>query len=510
MSLNVANVLYCCVIFATFPIAALAMQESESVELGSAEAEVKIDPLANAFEIYSQAFPNPKRGLYFEGELAFVVVILEKAKQLDSDKLEKASLLETLRTLREADIDAKVSKDLPPTSNDLLDTFDFLKFECRKVDALFATRRVQFNKIKSRVIESKFLGSDFRQCTALKASDLHESWRETATPTLSDTVIALKRRIESLEEEHKALSELWCKLGSVDEVLNLANEESWLEWPMNSFGESSGDSLDLVRMIRSIDNEKEKANRSSSELRTILQAIPGLPEAFAELAKRALESDDYARALNFSLLSQIEGKEFIKPQSVIMQWQSKCEATRPQLSQGLKELGLLLDRIKINRLAFNQIEHPAIAILKRSWNTIGNINPPQKIPRVKRGSAASYQGKDGTKWPDIRVLDDFYNSFCENPRNFVAWQELGMKAKESDDVDLAIVCLRQAIRLGSKDIQSRILLAQCYQTLGNQQLFLSTALAAALQDKGSDAKREEALLLLDSALKLRVERSEKK
>ncbi len=458
--------------------------------------------LESAHTVYADKLADAKEGVHRADGLLFVVVEIADASKLRDEALQARSLLRTVELLRHyasdhsREVDGTETKESPAT-NSVLRQFPFLLAECRQVNPRFATRNIELKNISSRVLVNRLSGKTRRYVTALAESDFDKQVASMplAVPAIDETLTHLRKRISSLREDQPSdAASLLLRCGAVEDVISLANDESWLEFSLSSFGQPRWDSVELYERWQMAHDLVAAPETSVREIRQLLRDWSGFPPALRWLSRNSLNEQQHAAAVNFGLLSLIDELKSEETNrdvvSMLEQWEAVTKSAR-----GLSEYSQLLDAVRKAELpdGLKQSDHPSAKLVLRVWRTCGHINLPDS-----RGTAHPKKAESAVdrihKAKDLGAASKlFHDAIAENPVDATTWAAMGDVLLAADASLAAIPFLTQSLRIKPTSTSARLSLAMCYERLGHDQLRRGAACSALVQPSITDAERESAL-----------------
>ena len=459
--------------------------------------------LESAHAVYADKLADAKEGVQRAEGLLFVVVEIADASKMREETLQARCLLRTVELLRyfasdhSRDADGTETKDVPAT-NAVLRQFPFLLAECRQVNPRFATRNIELKNISSRVLVNGAFGKTRRFVTALAESDFDKqvAAMPPAAPAIDETLAHLRKRMASLREDQPSeVASLLLRCGAVEDVLSLANDESWLEFSLSSFGQPRWDSVELYERWQSAHDLVAAPETSVRDIRQLLRDWPGFPPALRWLSRNSLNDQQHAAAVNFGLLSLIDELKSEETNrdvvAMLEQWETVTKS-----AHGLVEYSRLLGEVLKAELpeGVRQPDHPSAKLVSRVWRTCGHVNIPdlQDNAQTKKAESAVDRIRNAKDLGTASKL--FHDAIAENPVDATTWEAMGNVLLASDAPLAAIPFLTQSLRIAPDSTSARLSLATCYQRLGHDQLRRGAAFSALVQPSITDAERESALV----------------
>jgi cytochrome c-type biogenesis protein CcmH/NrfG len=480
--------------------AILAFTLSFMAYLGQIHAGLAAE-LATAHTVYLGSLARADEGVHRVDGLLFVILEIPDANKLRRETLEARCLLRTLELLRQyaSDRPASARAASEPTSlaNAVLRQFPFLLAECRRANPLFGTQSLELKHIASRVVENRFVGKQRRYVTAFVEGDIDKQLAShpAVAPGISETLAVLRPRLAALlEDEAEQAAAFLLRCGAIEDVLNVTNDELWLEFSLASFGTPQWDSLELYERWQAAHELVAKPDTSRAEVRQLLRNWPGFPPAVRWLCHSYRQEEKHAAATNLSLLALVDSAKLGEGQRELAadleRW-SKAESE----ARGLAEYACLLSTVQQASLpeAARLAEHPAAQLVTRVWGTYGHLN----LPEVTREACSSRPAFIYDRMPKAKDLTAtvklLYDGLAKNPSDAGLWATFGESLLAENKNAEAIPFLTQSLRLAPAVVRTRLSLATGYDRLGYQQLRRGAALAALLQPAVTDAEREQAV-----------------
>lgn len=217
-----------------------------------------------------------------------------------------------------------------------------------------------------------------------------------------------------------------------------------------------------------------------AEAEMLLIDFPALPEVFACLGREYLVGYDFTGYINCMMLAGPGD------QGVLY---SELEGTIEKTSNvALKEYPLRLETTL-------QKTYPRIVSTVRQQQGFVNFNGDWD-----RSASQSYYRKAESKFTQGQSIEtiqrDLYEALKCDPTHSESWNLLGVLIKNSGDMQGAVACFRQALRLDPKAPNPMANLALIYKALSKHKLATGMALAACLHATPEDwayRKSEELL-----------------
>ncbi|MCY2986739.1 MAG: hypothetical protein NTY19_02610 [Planctomycetota bacterium] len=463
--------------------------------------------LAAAHTVYLDKLTKTDEGVHRAEGLLFVIVELPDASKLREETLQSRCLLRTIELLRQYASDqprpADVAAQEVPPANPVLQQFSFLLAECRRANPRFGTRNFELQDIASRTLENRPLGKKRRYVTAFAEADFDKQRdaKSSVAPDVPETLAILRPRLAALlEDESEQAATLLLRSGAIEDVLNVVNDESQLEFSLASFGEFPWDSLEFYERCQAGHDLVTAPNTSVAEVRQFLRNWPGFPPALRWLRRSYDQEQKPAMAVNFGLLALVDAAKADEGHRELIAVLDRWAKTDPS-ALGLTEYSRLLASVQPASLpdAVRLPEHPATQLVTRVWRTCGHLNLPEAASESRASEPASTVDRVRKAKDLTAAVKLAYDGLAKDPADAALWAAFGETLLTAEETAAAIPFLTQSLRLAPTVVRTRLSLATCYERLGHQQLRRGLALAAMLQPAVTDTEREQALAHLSEA-----------
>lgn len=224
----------------------------------------------------------------------------------------------------------------------------------------------------------------------------------------------------------------------------------------------------------------ENQSCSLDDASYFLREYPALPEIFACLGRNYLVGYDFTGYINCMMLAGSGAMGVLH---------SELEDTIAKTSNvPLKEYPLRLENAATKA-------YPSIVSFVRKQQGFVNFSGDWE-----RGASESHYLNAYSQFnqgqPIETIQRDLFDSLESDPTHSESWNLLGVLLRNSDDLQGAVACFRQALRLDPKAPNPMANLALIYETLSKRELATGMALAACLHAAPEDwsyRKAEEIL-----------------
>lgn len=363
--------------------------------------------------------------------------------------------------------------------------------------SLVATAATQQGRLESLALEFGLVGNkisylnlprwvvfngrddgNFIYVVALRKSDLLELTVTKPSITLNAVIRELQQRLQQTADA----SLFYYSINAFDCAISIHNEQlnqnsifaNYVAQPEGAF------STEWFSKLR-IQMRKLKGQRLElAEAEMLLIDFPALPEVFACLGREYLVGYDFTGYINCMMLAGPGD------QGVLY---SELEGTIEKTSNAaLKDYPLRLETTL-------QKTYPRIVSTVRQQqgfvNFSGDWDRSKSQLHYRKAESKFTQGQ-----PIDTIQRDLFEALKSDPTHAEAWNLLGVLLKQSEDLQGALACFRQALRLDTKAPNPMANLALIYAALSKHELATGMALAACLHaSPGQWAYREASQLL---------------
>lgn len=319
---------------------------------------------------------------------------------------------------------------------------------------------------------------NFIYAVALRKSDLLEL--EVSKPSIA--LNAVIRELHQRLQQTTDASLLYYSINAFDCAISIHNEQLnqnniFANYVAQLVGDFSSEWYSNLK-ARMSELKGQRLELSASKM--LLAKYPALPEVFACLGREYLVGYDFTGYINCMMLAGPGD------QGVLY---SELEGTIEKTSNvALKEYPLRLETTL-------QKTYPRIVSSVRQQQGFVNFNGDWD-----RSASQSYYRKAESKFTQGQSIEtiqrDLYEALKCDPTHSESWNLLGVLIKNSGDMQGAVACFRQALRLDPKAPNPMANLALIYKALSKHKLATGMALAACLHATPEDwayRKSEELL-----------------
>ncbi len=473
--------------------------------------EAKSGQLESAHIVYAEKLSTAAEGVHVTDGLVFVVVEIAQLGKSGDEVLGPLCLLRTLELLRHYASDRNgfvVGKDSNASDNIILREFPFLVAECRMVNTRFATSNFELKDIASRVLENRSIDKVHRYVTAFSTEDIERqiSSGSTIAPTIDETLSCLRKRLDAvIEDDQNIAIELMLRCGAIEDTLNVANDQSSLEFTLSSFARPKIDSLDLYERWPLAQQMLSSSEVSVGDVRRLLKDWPGFPPAIRWLSESCARERQYASALNLRMLALVESTkaeaDVQELSALVNRWLQTTE-----YAQGLAEYAKLLTDLHNAEIPKQMLktELPTSGIVSRVWRTYGHVNFPDIGPQAPLDTPFTISDPSKGKQDVTGSANQFHEALKNRAGDSEVWSSMGAILLENGEPLAAIPLLTQSLRIKSDSVITRLRLSRCYEQLGYEHLQRGMALLALCQPSVTKPQREQALKQLQSQKKERA------
>lgn len=470
--------------------------------------ESNSEELESAHIVYAEKLSKAREGVHVTDALVFVVVEIAQTGKGGDEILDSKCLLRTVELLRQHAGDENEfvdGKDSNASDNIILRAFPFLVAECRLVNRRFATSNFELKNVSSRVLENRSIDKVHRYVTAFSREDIERQIASgtTVTPTLHETTDSLLKRLNTvIEDDQNIAIDLLLRCGAIEDALNVANDQSSLEFTLSSFAPPKIDSLDLYERWPLAQKMLSSSEVSVSDVRRLLKDWPGFPPALRWLSNYCAMEGQYASALNLRMLALVETTEtdadVQELSALVNRWLQTTE-----YAQGLAEYAKLLTDLHNAEIPEDvlKIELPTSRIVSRVWRTYGHVNFPDIGPLAPLDPPFTISDPAKGKQDVTGSAKKFHEALNDRAGDSEVWASMGAILLEEGEPLAAIPLLTESLRLKSDSISTRIRLSKCYEQLGYEHLQRGMALLALCQPALTKPQREQALKQLQTKKK---------
>ena len=228
----------------------------------------------------------------------------------------------------------------------------------------------------------------------------------------------------------------------------------------------------------------ENQSCSFDDASYFLREYPALPEIFACLGRNYLVGYDFTGYINCMMLAG-PGDQGV----LYLELEGTIEKTS---NAALKEYPLRLETTL-------QKTYPRIVSTVRQQQGFVNFSGDWD-----RSASQSHYRKAESKFTQGQPIDtiqrDLFEALKSDPTHAEAWNLLGVLLKKGEDLQGALACFRQALRLDTKAPNPMANLALIYAALSKHELATGMAMAACLHASPGDWAYRKAQQLLDQPM----------
>ena len=446
--------------------------------------------LASAHELYSLHLLDASEGVYQKEGMIFVVVTISDASKVSKSRLQAKCLVETNNLLRQF-----ISDEESQTTNSILEALPFLLETCREQDPRFATSNFNFKNLKVRILANRLIGDDFRYVTACMESDFRDQVviEGSSTVSIDATRQCLRSQLDSFRDENpqKSIS-LLLRCGAVEPALNVANDESSIDFTFSSVGSPKIDSLamyqrwpDAIGMLKS-----EKCE--VAQVRHLLRDWPGFPPAFRWVHRHYKDQGKHTASLNALFMARV----IASSDSIDSEFADQVRSWHQDVNQPcLIEYAKLVTNLETKEFR-SRIEKEASSmppVVSRALNTLGHFNfPSGHVPsNPEETGVNAAQISSSTSIGEATQL--FSKAIAVHSTDSQIWSAIGASHIEHNQHLFAILFLNQAMRLEPANTQTKLRLCECYENLNFDRLAVGMAISAILTPKPSEEQIADAV-----------------
>ncbi|HAQ57961.1 MAG TPA: hypothetical protein DCR32_02915 [Opitutae bacterium] len=319
---------------------------------------------------------------------------------------------------------------------------------------------------------------DYHYVVALRKSDLRKLKAVNDPMSLKAVTSELLLRLQQTSDA----SLFYYSIHAFDCAISIHNHQMNQNSIVANYSARLGDefSADWYAKLKTQMRKLKGQRLELAEAEMLLIDFPALPEVFACLGREYLVGYDFTGYINCMMLAGPGD------QGVLY---SELEGTIEKTSNAaLKEYPLRLETTL-------QKTYPRIVSTVRQQQGFVNFSGDWD-----RSASQLHYRKAESKFTQGQPIDtiqrDLFEALKSDPTHAEAWNLLGVLLKQSEDLQGALACFRQALRLDTKAPNPMANLALIYAALSKHELATGMALAACLHaSPGQWAYREASQLL---------------
>jgi tetratricopeptide (TPR) repeat protein len=302
----------------------------------------------------------------------------------------------------------------------------------------------------------------FIYVVALRKSDLSELAVTKPSITLNAVIRELQQRLQQTADAslfYYSINAFDCAISIHNEQLN--QNSIFANYVAQPEGEFSTEWFSELR-IQMSKLEGERLQFPAAKM--LLAKFPALPEIFACLGRNYLVGNDFTAYINCMMLAgpgvdNVFHAEFF-------------DVIAKTSNVALKEYPLRLENVATKT-------YPPIVSFVRKQQGFVNFSGDWD-----RSASQFHYRKAESKFSKGEAIDtiqrDLFDALKSDPTHSESWNLLGVLIKNSGDVQGAVACFRQALRLDPKAPNPMANLALIYESQSKHQLAAGMALAACL------------------------------
>jgi tetratricopeptide (TPR) repeat protein len=221
---------------------------------------------------------------------------------------------------------------------------------------------------------------------------------------------------------------------------------------------------DWYTKLRVVISHLENQNCSLDDAIYFLREYPALPEIFACLGRNYLVGNDFTAYINCMMLAGAGVSDVLHVELL--------DVIAKTSNVALKEYPLHLENAATNTYP------PIVSFVRKQQgfvNFSGDWDRSASQSHYRKAESKFNQGQ-----PIETIQRDLFDSLESDPTHSESWNLLGVLMKNSEDMQGAVACFRQALRLDPKAPNPMANLALIYEALSKRELASGMALAACL------------------------------
>jgi tetratricopeptide (TPR) repeat protein len=303
---------------------------------------------------------------------------------------------------------------------------------------------------------------DYHYVVALRKSDLLNLELTKDPIALGVVILELQQRLQQTADEslfYYSINAFDCAISIHNEQLN--QNSIFANYVAQPKGEFSTEWFAELK-IQMSKLEGERLQLPAAKM--LLAEFPALPEVFACLGREYLVGYDFTAYINCMMLAGAEVANVLHVELI--------DVIAKTSNAALKEYPLRLENAATKT-------YPPIVSFVRKQQGFVNFRGDWDVLR-SQSHYRKAESKFNQRQPIETIQRDLFDALKSDPTHSESWNLLGVLIKNSGDVQGAVACFRQALRLDPKAPNPMANLALIYESQSKHELATGMALAACL------------------------------